>query len=101
MEAWYRQTRQVIGTRLTWYAHEHGFLYKKIRIGAARTRWGSCSTTGTLSFTWRLLMAPPEMIDYVVVHELVHIRTKNHSPAFWEALAAIMPDYKSQPSLVQ
>jgi len=94
-ETWYRQqARQVIGERLAWYAQEHDFQYNKIRIGGARTRWGSCSTTGTLSFPWRLVMAPLEMIDYVVVHELVHTRVRNHSPAYWDALAVIMPDYK-------
>ena len=95
IETWYRgQARQVIGERLTWYAQMHGFEYKRLRIGGARTRWGSSSTTGTLSFTWRLVMAPVEMIDYVVAHELVHTRVRNHSPAYWAALAAIMPDYK-------
>jgi hypothetical protein len=96
IEAWYRQqARQLIGERLAWYSRKHGFQFKKIRISGARTRWGSCSTTGTLSFTWRLVMAPIELIDYVVVHELVHTQIKNHSPAFWEALAVIMPDHKA------
>ena len=96
-EAWYRQqARQVINERLAWYAQKHGFEYKKIRIGGARTRWGSCSTTGTLSFTWRLVMAPLGMIDYVVVHELVHTRVRNHSPAYWAALAELIPDYKAR-----
>jgi hypothetical protein len=96
-EAWYRgQARQVIGERVAWYAQQYGFHYGKIRIGAARTRWGSCSTSGTLSFTWRLVMAPLEMIDYVAAHELVHTRVRNHSPAFWEALAVVMPDYKAR-----
>lgn len=94
-ETWYRgQARQLIGERVAGYAQNHGFQYKKIRIGGARTRWGSCSSSGTLSFTWRLVMAPLEMIDYVVVHELVHTRIRNHSSAYWEALAVIMPDYK-------
>lgn len=97
IEAWYRgQARPVISERAAWYAQQHGFQYKKIRIGGARTRWGSSSTTGTLSFTWRLIMAPLEMVDYVVVHELVHTRVRNHSPAYWAALAELMPDYKSK-----
>ena len=94
-EAWYRgQARQVIGERIAWYTARYSFQYKLIRISGARNRWGSNSTTGTLSFTWRLVMAPLEMIDYVVVHELVHTRVRNHSPAYWAALAEIMPDYK-------
>ncbi len=95
VEAWYRgQARQVITERVVWYAKQHGFHYKKIRISGARTRWGSSSTTGTLSFTWRLVMAPLEMIDYVVLHELAHTRVRNHSPAYWAALRELMPDYK-------
>lgn len=95
IEAWYRgQARQVISERVIWYARQHGFHYNKIRISGARTRWGSSSTTGTLSFTWRLVMAPLEMIDYVVLHELAHTRVRNHSPAYWAALAELLPDYK-------
>ena len=97
IEAWYRgQARQVISERVVWYAKQHGFHYNKIRISGARTRWGSSSTSGTLSFTWRLVMAPLEMIDYVVLHELAHTRVRNHSPAYWAALRELMPDYKSR-----
>jgi predicted metal-dependent hydrolase len=74
----------------------NGFAWKQIRISSARTRWGSCSTTGNLSFTWRLVLAPLEVIDYVVIHELVHTTIKNHSPAFWHRVAEIMPGYKQQ-----
>lgn len=59
-----------------------------------RTRWGSCSTRGTLSFNWRLIMAPPEVLDYVVVHELAHMKERNHSKAFWAVVARYCPDYK-------
>ena len=58
-----------------------------------RTRWGSCSTRGTLSFNWRLIMAPPEVLDYVVVHELAHMHQQNHSKAFWAIVARYCPDY--------
>lgn len=93
-EAWYRgQARHVITDRVVWYAAQHGFEYSKIRITGATSRWGSCSSRGTLSFTWRLVMGPPSAIDYVVVHELAHLRVKNHSAEYWEAVAAIMPDY--------
>ncbi len=67
--------------------------YKSIRITSARTRWGSCSSKGNLSFTWRLVMAPPQVIDYVVAHELAHLQVRNHSPAFWQKVKTIMPDY--------
>jgi hypothetical protein len=92
---WYRgQARKVLTERVDCFAQEHGFNIGKIRISSARTRWGSCSSRDTLSFTWRLVMAPPKVIDYVVVHELCHLREMNHSKAFWAQVEAILPDYK-------
>jgi len=94
---WYReQARAVITERVKLYATRHGFKYRKIRITSARTRWGSCSSMGNLNFTWRLVMAPPEVIDYVVVHELAHLRVNNHSKEFWKQVEGIMPDYKQR-----
>jgi predicted metal-dependent hydrolase len=58
-----------------------------------KSRWGSCNTRGELQFNWMLLMAPPEVVDYVVVHELAHLRHFNHSPAFWQLVEQVMPDY--------
>jgi predicted metal-dependent hydrolase len=92
---WYRQqARKVLTNQVNIIAKEHGFQFQKVRISSARTRWGSCSTSGNLSFPWRLVMAPPEVIDYVVVHELVHTRVHNHSAKFWKKVGMIMPDYK-------
>jgi predicted metal-dependent hydrolase len=92
---WYRaKAVEVIGARVAHYANLYGFQYGRIRISSARTRWGSCSAQGTLSFTWRLVMAPLEVIDYVVVHELVHLKHRNHSRQFWGGVAAIIPTYK-------
>jgi len=92
---WYReQARAVISERVKLYAARHGFKYRKIRVTSAMTRWGSCSSLGNLNFTWRLVMAPPEVIDYVVVHELAHLRVDNHSKEFWNQVERIMPDYK-------
>jgi predicted metal-dependent hydrolase len=92
---WYKQQALVVLTaRVETLAKQFGFRYGKIRISSARTRWGSCSSNGTLSFTWRLVMAPPEVIDYVVMHELVHTQVRNHSPKFWNRLSGVMPDYK-------
>ncbi len=93
---WYKsQARIVISRRAAFLAREYGFAYTKIRISSARTRWGSCSSNGTLSFTWRLVMAPPEIVDYVVLHELVHTKVKNHSKTFWHKLEEVLPKYKS------
>ncbi len=96
-ERWYRQQAfQVLSERAQAIASRHGFSYKRIRISSARTRWGSCSSRGTLSFTWRLVMAPLPVIDYVVVHELVHLQLKNHSREFWRRVGTLMPDYKQE-----
>ena len=94
-EKWYKaHALEVLSERVKYYAAQHGFQPGRIRITSARTRWGSCSSTGTLSFTWRLVMAPLEVLDYVVIHELAHLRVHNHSQVFWGSVAALMPDYK-------
>jgi predicted metal-dependent hydrolase len=69
---------------------------KRIQIRDQRSRWGSCSTTGTLSFNWRLVLAPFEVLDYVVVHELCHMREPNHSGKFWKLVEARRPDWRAQ-----
>jgi predicted metal-dependent hydrolase len=94
---WYKgQATLYLFERVLTLAGKHGFHYQKIRISSARTRWGSCSSRGTLSFTYRLVMAPPEVVDYVVMHELVHTQIHNHSKKFWDRLEALMPDFKSR-----
>jgi len=94
---WYRQqARREIETRAAFFAQKHQFQYKKIRISSARTRWGSCSTRGTLSFSWRLILTPPDVIDYVVVHELAHTVHHNHSKRFWKLVEKILPDYRER-----
>jgi predicted metal-dependent hydrolase len=65
-----------------------------VLVRAQRRRWGSCSTRGVLRLNWRLVLTPPELIDYVVVHELAHLRVPNHSPAFWAEVARVLPDWK-------
>jgi predicted metal-dependent hydrolase len=73
-----------------------GVVYRRIRIGGQRTLWGSCSPGGTLSFNWRLVLAPLEVLDYVVVHELCHLRVLNHSRAFWELVEGHRPHWREQ-----
>lgn len=95
--SWYRnQARQMFTQRVQFYAACHNLTYAKIRISSARTLWGSCSARDGLSFTWRLVMAPLPVIDYVIVHELAHLKEKNHSKRFWEEVAAMLPDYKQR-----
>lgn len=94
---WYKkQAKKVITDRVTKFAQEFNFDFQRIRITSAKTRWGSCGSKGSLNFTWRLVMAPQSVIDYVVVHELVHIKVKNHSKEYWQQVEKIMPDYKLQ-----
>jgi hypothetical protein len=94
---WYReQARSVLTERTAYFARNHGFKPGKLRISSAKMRWGSCSARGTLSFTWRLVMAPLEVVDYVVVHELCHLKELNHSRAFWMRVETILPDYKQK-----
>jgi predicted metal-dependent hydrolase len=92
---WYREeTRRITDDIVQKYIHQYHFRVNKVRITSARTRWGSCSTKNNLNFTYRLSMAPLDVIDYVVVHELVHLKIRNHSKKFWNNLEAIKPGYK-------
>lgn len=88
--------REIIPPRVEEFAQKYGFTYTSIRITSAQSRWGSCTSKKTLNFTYRLALAPQEVIDYVIVHELCHLRQMNHSSKFWAEVAAIMPDYKNQ-----
>ena len=94
---WYKkQARKVLIERADFFVRKYGFKVGKVRISSARTRWGSCSSKDTLSFTWRLVMAPLGVIDYVVVHELCHLKEMSHSKTFWAQVENILPDYKQR-----
>lgn len=94
---WYKmQALTVFSERVNHYAALHGFEPKQVKVNSAKTRWGSCTSTGTINFTWRLVMAPLDVIDYVVLHELAHLKVKNHSPRFWKLVEKICPDFKRQ-----
>lgn len=96
-EKWYREKGRVyFEERIRSLAARNGFRFKKFRLSSARTRWGSCSARGTISLNWRLVLAPPEIIDYVIIHELAHTREKNHSRTFWDLVAGQMPDFRQR-----
>lgn len=92
---WYkRMAYEKISGRVKFYAQKRTIAYNKVNITNASKRWGSASGKGNLSFPWRLIMAPLQVIDYVVVHELVHLLEKNHTKSFWDKVKVLMPDYE-------
>lgn len=93
-QAWLmRQAQQVFAESLQRFAPQLGVSYKTLRLSSAGTRWGSASADGTIRLNWRLVHLKPEMIDYVVVHELSHLRHMDHSPQFWDVVASVLPDH--------
>jgi predicted metal-dependent hydrolase len=73
-----------------------GLRYGEIKVNGAKTRWGSCNRKGGLNFTYRLMFVPEELRDYVVVHELAHLKEMNHSDRFWAVVEQVMPDYRAR-----
>lgn len=95
LEEWYRiEAKKIIEDRVALYQEQIGVIPNSIRIKAQKTRWGSASTKGNLNFNWRLIMAPVEVIDYVVIHELCHLKEMNHSKAFWSLVETCDSNYK-------
>ena len=97
LEVQYRkEARRRITERAAYFAEKMGVDYGRIAIKAAKTRWGSCSAQGNLNFHWKLILMPPAILDYVVVHELAHRIEMNHSPRFWAQVERILPDYRER-----
>jgi len=95
LEAWYRRrARAEIAPRLEAALARAGRGYKTLQIRGQRTRWASCSTTGAMSFNWKLLMAPAEILDYVVEHEVAHLDVQDHSRRFWSLVASRCPRWR-------
>ena len=88
--------KQVLTGRTKEFSEVTGWMPAGVKVNRAKTRWGSCSSKGNINFSWRLIMAPEEVIDYVVVHELAHLQEMNHSPRFWAEVASVLPDYKER-----
>lgn len=93
---WYKKQALIdFSRRLEIFSAKLGVTLPKLLISNARTRWGSCNSKREIRLNWRLLQAPPHLINYVVCHELAHLKEMNHSAKFWAVVASIYPDYKS------
>ena len=96
-----RQALSLLTQRTMYWQEKMGVACKGIKISSARRKWGSCSSKDEIRYVYRLLYAPIEIIDYVVVHELAHIRYKNHSAAFWQEVSAYLPDCRQRRAWLQ
>ena len=90
------RAKRIFPERTAYFAKRIGVDYGRITIREQKTRWGSCSSKGNLNFNWKLVLLDPELLDYVVVHELAHRREMNHSVAFWKVVEAELPDYRER-----
>jgi len=97
LENFYRsRARDYLTDRTDHFAEQMGVEYEKFELRNQRTRWGSCSTGGTISLNWRLIMAPPDVVDYLVVHELAHLTEQHHGREFWQFVGEHVPNYKEK-----
>lgn len=95
IKKWYKKKfREIAIPRVTYFAEQHNLMVNQIRIKNQKTMWGSCSSKNNINLNYLLLMAPMKVIDYVIIHELVHTIHRNHSIDFWSSVESIMPDYK-------
>lgn len=90
------RAKRIFPERTAYFAKRMGVDYGRITIREQKTRWGSCSSKGNLNFNWKLVLLDPELLDYVVVHELAHRREMNHSKDFWKIVEAELPDYRER-----
>ncbi|MHB1407018.1 MAG: M48 family metallopeptidase [Desulfitobacteriaceae bacterium] len=92
---WYKnEARKVFQAKLAHYAASMGVRYGQVSIKEQKTKWGSCSGKGNINLNWQIIRAPEKVTDYVIIHELAHLKYMNHSPDFWKVVAQEMPEYK-------
>ena len=96
-----KAAKKVLKAKTEYYARIMGLKYGRITITSAKTRFGSCSSKGNISYSYRLMLYPEAAIDYVVVHELAHLCEMNHSPSFYKIVESVMPDYKQRRKLLK
>src|SRR5690554_442644 len=97
LEKWYKQEAlRVFAERINYYGEKIGKRPERIKLSNARKRWGSCTAQKTILLNWRIIMAPPRVLDYLVVHELCHLAHLNHSPRFWRLVSKILPGFQAE-----
>jgi len=102
LKQWYLDNASnILFAKTTFWATKINVQPKHITIKEQKTRWGSCSSKGNLNYNWRIVMAPPDVIDYLVIHELCHLRVPNHSALFWEEVLQFSPDFKNHRTWLQ
>ncbi|ADY54547.1 protein of unknown function DUF45 [Syntrophobotulus glycolicus DSM 8271] len=95
LREWYvNQAEKILPDMVDYYSKVMGLSYGKVKIKDQKTRWGSCSSKGNLNFNWRIIMAPNQVVAYVIIHELSHLRSMNHSGTFWKEVRNYMPEYE-------
>ncbi len=90
------QTRKLVQARLMYFNQHYGFEWNRVAIRNQRRCWGSCSSQKNLNFSYKLLLLPSHLCDYIIVHELCHLQEMNHGPQFWSLVAETIPDYKER-----
>lgn len=94
LEKWYKKNaKNILTNRTIYFGNLYGFEFKNVKINSATSRWGSCSWDNNINYSWKLIQAPIFVIDYVVIHELVHTKVKNHSKEFWDKVGQCYPNY--------
>lgn len=96
-----KRAKEILTEKTAYYAAIMGLSYAKVKINSAKTRFGSCSSNGNINYSYRLILYPERAIDYVVVHELAHLREMNHSDNFYKVVAEVLPDYKARRELLK
>lgn len=91
-----KQAKAYLQQKCSCFSEIMGLCHGEVKINSAKTRWGSCNRKGDINFTYRLLFAPEDLVDYVVVHELAHLKEMNHSHRFWSVVEQTMPDYRAR-----
>lgn len=97
LRKWYiARAREILNDRVLFYSQELDVTPDRVAVRGQSRRWGSCSSKGNINLNWKLIMAPPYILDYVVAHEVCHLMHPNHSPAFWRTLGSVMQDYAAR-----